>query len=110
MGFQPTEAVEETVMVPETQELDTFQILQVTILLDPNDPTAASAGVNWAEGYMDGETFVAVKLKSAHCAGPSFLAAITAQVEEGETRYDTVKKGFWTYLEAQGLIPAGSIV
>jgi hypothetical protein len=110
MPFAPTAPVSENVpATPVAQDVDTFHLIDIRIQNNPNDAAAISAKVRWAEGYVDGETFIKVKERSHSCEGANFITKMNSATEDGQSFYDAVKNGIWDYLEAEGIIAAGSV-
>jgi len=109
MPLQPT--------TPETREVKTVEektathlhVTELRIFIDPNDSTATSIEVLWAEGYMDGETFVQIGVKRADLSGEDVLTKIGETTDGTTSVYNNVKQRVWAMLKSAGWVPAGSV-
>ena len=93
------------------QSLSTFHILDVRLKLTPMEPTKTVAHLKWAEGYMDGGTFVPVNTKTGTWDGSedSDLVDAISKITSGGSIYGEVKTAMWEFLRTKGVVPAGNI-
>lgn len=109
MPYNPTNPPTEPVYAPATKPIDTYYFTTVRIDLQPANPAETVIHVEWNEGFMDGGNFVASTRKVADLSGPTLLAAMNQPVTPGSTHYDDFRNALWDYMEAEGLIPPGSV-
>jgi len=87
-----------------------YRIYGMNIRIDPNNSAGLMIIVDFGQGYVDEEgQFISVKRSTHKLEGGPILAAVTAQVTEGNNRYDEIKMGIWDTLQIEGIIPSGTI-
>ena len=110
MAFVSNESETLEVQVTETKEVNEYRIHTIDIRIDPNDPAALRISVEWSKGFVDADSkYVYGRREMRRFTGGPVLSAVTAQVSEGNTRYDEIKKGIWGVLVAEGLVPSGIV-
>lgn len=109
MPLTPTNPENEQVPSTVAKDIDTLHVTGLNIMINPNDATATTVDVQWSEGYMDGDTFVLVRRKQAMLSGPDVISKINETTDGVSTVYQEVKTRVWAMLQAEGLVPAGSV-
>jgi len=102
---------------PETREVQTVEektathlhVVELKIRINPNDASATTVDVLWAEGYMDEGTFVEVGKKRAKLSGEDVITKIGETTDGTTSVYNNVKQRVWAMLQTEGLVPAGSV-
>ena len=110
MPLSPSSPVAVQVDGPKVEKnLTTYQILELAILLDPNNDAALTARVRWARGVMDGEKFLAVDVQEARFNATQMATKIDSVTTGRLSLYAEVKNAVWQLLAEAGLVPAGTI-
>lgn len=91
-----------------SKNLDTFHIVALQIVVNPNDPAATTVRINWVKGYTDGGVFYPVENHNDLLQGEDVINKITENTTGG-TIYNEVKNAAWEMLQARNLVPAGTI-
>lgn len=109
MPLEPTNPQTASVTTVTSKSITHFQVTHLHIRIDPNDASDTKVEVHWSEGYMSGESFVAVRNKSEVLSGPDVISKINETTDGVSSVYDEVKTRVWEMLQAEGFVPEGSI-
>jgi len=97
------------VVTTENVALDTVHITSLKIDVDPNKPEKTSVVCTVTSGLMDTGVFVDLKAETFVLQGNDVLIKMMGATQDGETIYDSVKRGLYELLIARALIPAGTV-
>lgn len=109
MPYEPTTPLNETVMAPQSRDLDTFHIHSFMVQVDPNDASGVVVNVSWSKGFMDSGTYYPCFYFTNDFSGQAAVDAVGAEVTEGSSRYDEIKIALWTLLIDAEQVPEGEI-
>ena len=117
MTFTPTVPLSEVVHVPQAHDITEYHIHTHTVHTDPNAPASLTVQIAWSRGFRGpSDEYIVVKMNESVFEGAVAVAAITAMVVPGNTRYDETKKALWDLLvnNQEGIpdpdkIPAGVV-
>lgn len=111
MSYQPTTPT--TKDVPSaiiTKNLDTYHIHRLYIDLDPNNPAGTTITVRWSCGYMEDTTYIASALSEVVLSGAGLLTKIAELSDDTKSHYDNVRHATWELMQAEGHVPAGTVL
>lgn len=111
MPFKPTSPPTRDIKVVQPVPEDTYQIHELHIYIDPNDPIQTNAEIIWSKGHqvISPARYNAGNKFWNEAAGAAFLAKMMEPVPAGLTYYEAVKRGFWEFLQGQGAVPDGTV-
>jgi hypothetical protein len=93
-----------------SQNLTKMHIHNFQVHVDPNGAAdeKIQVHVQWSEGYEDGGIYYPVKQHAKMYSGAALEAALQENTTGG-TFYGEVKAKLWSWMQAQGDAPAGTV-
>jgi hypothetical protein len=93
-----------------SKNLSKMHIHEFRVMLDPNAPDGSKIQlyIKWSEGYEDGGKYYASVWHVDTFQGTDLESALAANTTGGSF-YGEIKAKLWTWLQAQGKAPAGTI-
>ena len=109
MPLEPTTPEQRELRVIQNVDATHYHVTHLGIDIDPNDASRLSVHVQWAEGYMDDDTFVSVETKDEVLSGQDVLDSVQETTDGTTSVYNNVKQRVWSLLQDRGLVPSGTI-